>query len=192
MSSPPAAECVHDASVGPGQPGLWEQCTVEHRALLRSPAPPHVSDVEVLTNAYPGMLRDLRGRAPTTVHQHVTTARAFLDALVYETTPARLSAATATDIERFVRDAGARLSRASLQPPSRTFGAFAATWSHAAGSAPAWMSRSIRPVSTDLNSCHAASLGPRCRHSCGPSTDPRGAARLHDVLSDRDLRPARE
>jgi site-specific recombinase XerC len=90
---------------------------VEHRALLRSPAPPHVSDVEVLTNAYPGMLRDLRGRAPTTVHQHVTTARAFLDALVYETTPARLSAATATDIERFVRDAGARLSRASLQPP---------------------------------------------------------------------------
>jgi site-specific recombinase XerD len=88
---------------------------LEHRALLPPPAPPHVSDVEVLTNAYAGMLRDLRGLAPTTVHQHVTTARAFLDALGYETTPARLSAATATDIERFVRDAGARLSRASLQ-----------------------------------------------------------------------------
>ena len=152
---------------------------LEHRALLPPPAPPPVSGVEVLTDAYAGMLRDLRGLAPTTVHQHVTTARAFLDALVYETAPARLSAATATDVERFVRDAGTRLSRASLQHtvahlaelpplPGRT----------RAGSAPAWISRSIRPVSTGLNSCHAASRGPPCRPSCGPSTGrpPRGCA----------------
>ena len=88
---------------------------LEQRGLLPPPDPPLLSRVETLTHAYSGMLHDLRGLAPTTVHQHVTTARAFLDALGYETTPAHLAAATAGDIERFVQKTGTRLSRASLQ-----------------------------------------------------------------------------
>ena len=68
-----------------------------------------------LREAYEAMLRDVRGLAPTTVHQHATTARAFLDSFGYETTPDRLSGATSADVERFVHAAGARLSRASLQ-----------------------------------------------------------------------------
>jgi integrase/recombinase XerD len=88
---------------------------LEQRALLPPPIPPHVRQVETLTTAYTGMLHDLRGLAATTVHQHGTTARAFLDALGYDTGPAALAAATAADIERFVRETGARLSRASLQ-----------------------------------------------------------------------------
>ena len=88
---------------------------LEHRGLLPPAAPPEVSRVETLTTAYAEMLRDLRGLAPPTVHQHVTTARAFLEALVYETMPSRLSTTIAADIEHFVRNTGTRLSRASLQ-----------------------------------------------------------------------------
>jgi len=61
------------------------------------------------------MLGDLRGLAPRTIHQHVTTAAAFLDHLTYAATPSRLAGVTARDIEAFVRCAGARLCRGSLQ-----------------------------------------------------------------------------
>jgi integrase/recombinase XerD len=102
---------------GPTDPASMRnlQRFLEQRALLPPPIPPHVRQVETLTTAYTGMLHDLRGLAATTVHQHGTTARAFLDALGYDTGPAALAAATAADIERFVRETGARLSRASLQ-----------------------------------------------------------------------------
>ncbi|MGH2378761.1 MAG: tyrosine-type recombinase/integrase [Candidatus Limnocylindria bacterium] len=102
---------------GPNDPASVRnlQRFLEQRALLSPAVPTRVSQVETLTNAYAGMLCDLRGLAPTTVHQHVRTAQAFLEALAYETTPAHLAGATAADIERFVRDTGSRLSRASLQ-----------------------------------------------------------------------------
>jgi site-specific recombinase XerD len=86
----------------------------EAQGLLTPPLKP-ASRVAALTGAYEAMLHDVRGLALATVHQHATTARAFLGALTYETTPGRLAAATTGDVERFVRATGARLSRASLQ-----------------------------------------------------------------------------
>jgi site-specific recombinase XerD len=73
------------------------------------------SRVDTLTRAYAAMLRDLRGLAPKTVDAHATTAAALLDYLEHETVPSRLARVTASDIEGFVRRAGGRLCRASLQ-----------------------------------------------------------------------------
>jgi site-specific recombinase XerD len=102
---------------GPTDPATVRnvQRFLEQRALLPPPVAPRMSQVDTLATAYSGMLRDLRGLAPSTVHQHAATARTFLDALGYETTPAHLGATTAQDIERFVRETGTRLTRASLQ-----------------------------------------------------------------------------
>ena len=88
---------------------------VEQEAWLSPPEPKPPSRVETLTSAYAAMLADLRGLAPATVHQHATTAAAFLDHIAYEAKPSRLAGLAARDSEAFVRRAGARLSRATLQ-----------------------------------------------------------------------------
>ena len=87
----------------------------EHTARLTPPEPTPPSRVETLTRAYAAMLGDLRGLAPKTIHEHATTAAAFLDSITYETTPSRLASVTARDSEAFVRRAGRRLGRATLQ-----------------------------------------------------------------------------
>lgn len=87
----------------------------EQTARLTPPEPTPPSRVETLTRAYAAMLGDLRGLAPKTIDEHATTAAAFLDSMAYETAPSRLAGVTARDIEAFVRRAGGRLCRASLQ-----------------------------------------------------------------------------
>jgi len=79
----------------------------------RTPRPP--SRVEALTGTYATMLGELRGLAPNTIHQHVTTAAAFLDHIAYETQPARLASIGPRHIEAFVCRVGPRLRRTSLQ-----------------------------------------------------------------------------
>lgn len=83
--------------------------------LLRPSAPDPPSRTCAQLTAYATYLREVRGIEPSTIHQHVFTATQLLDHLGYETTPARLATLTATDIEGFVRQAGERLSRATLQ-----------------------------------------------------------------------------
>jgi site-specific recombinase XerD len=93
------------------------------RALLRflqartrlAVAPPAVTRVGTLAKIYGAALQDLRGLAPGTVRQHVTTATHFLTHLDYEVQPERLAALTASDVEAFVRGAGERQRRVSLQ-----------------------------------------------------------------------------
>jgi site-specific recombinase XerD len=87
----------------------------EQAALLRPPAPKPPGPVETFAGAYAAMLCDLRGLAPATVHQHTTTAAAFLEHVGYATTPSRLAGVAPGDVEAFVRRAGGHLSRASLQ-----------------------------------------------------------------------------
>ena len=65
--------------------------------------------------AYGDYLRKARGFAPSTIHQHTDTAVAFLDHLHYEGSPATLAQINATVIESFVKAAGQRMGRTSLQ-----------------------------------------------------------------------------
>jgi integrase/recombinase XerD len=119
--------------------GIWKQadldaCWMRHRhrdpntagtvrALLRflqarsrlAVSPPAVTRVGMLAKIYGAALHDLRGLAPGTIRQHVKTAAHFLAHLDYELSPERLAALTAADVEAFVRGAGERVSRASLQ-----------------------------------------------------------------------------
>jgi site-specific recombinase XerD len=74
-----------------------------------------VTRVGTLAKLYGAALQDLRGLAPLTIRQHVTTAADFLSHLDYELRPARLAALTASDVETFVREVGQRVSRATLQ-----------------------------------------------------------------------------
>ena len=87
----------------------------EQTARLTPPESTPPSRVETLTRAYAAMLGDLRGLAPKTIAEHATTAAALLEYLAHETVPSRLARVTASDIEDFVRRAGGRLCRASLQ-----------------------------------------------------------------------------
>jgi site-specific recombinase XerD len=93
------------------------------RALLRflqarslvAVSPPAVTRVRALAKIYGAALYDLRGLASATVRMHVTTAVQFLTHLDYEVRPERLATLTPCEVEAFVREAGARQGRASLQ-----------------------------------------------------------------------------
>lgn len=90
---------------------------------------------------YATYLDEVRGLAASTVAGHCATAAAFLTD-IYELSPARLHALTSRDIEAFVRRAGGRLKRSSLQgmvAQIRTFLKFAAT----SGEAPTGLDRQI-------------------------------------------------
>lgn len=93
----------------------WLQQFVEQEGWLRPSTPPALGRIETLTRVYATMLCDLRGLAPLTIDQHAATAAAFLKHLRYKAQPSRLTRLTAGDVEAFVRHAGARLSRATLQ-----------------------------------------------------------------------------
>ena len=93
----------------------WLQQFAEQTARLMPPASTPPSRIDTLTRAYAAMLGDLRGLAPKTIDAHATTAAALLEYLAHETVPSRLARVTASDIEGFVRRAGGRLCRASLQ-----------------------------------------------------------------------------
>lgn len=84
------------------------------RSLVAVP-PPVVTRVGMLATIYGATLQDLRGLAPVTIRQHITTAAQFLTHLGYRLRPERLAALTASDVEAFVRGAGKRQSRATLQ-----------------------------------------------------------------------------
>jgi integrase/recombinase XerD len=77
--------------------------------------PPAVTRAGTLAKIYGVALEELRGLASRTIRQHVTTATDFLTDLGYELRPDRLGELTASDVEVFVRGAGKRLQRASLQ-----------------------------------------------------------------------------
>jgi site-specific recombinase XerD len=77
--------------------------------------PPAVTRVATLAKIYGVALEELRGFSPLTIRQHVTTATDFLTDVGYEIHPERLGELTASDVEVFVRRAGQRLQRASLQ-----------------------------------------------------------------------------
>jgi site-specific recombinase XerD len=87
---------------------------LQERSLV-AVVPAAVTRVGTLAKIYGAALHDLRGLAPVTVRQHVTTAAQFLTDLDYEIRPERLAALTASDVEAFVRGAGERLGRATLQ-----------------------------------------------------------------------------
>jgi hypothetical protein len=89
----------------------------QERSLLPA-RPPAVTRITMLADIYGAALDDLRGLAPLTIREHVTTAVQFLSHLDYQIRPERLAALTASDVETFVRKVGKRLSvtaPASLQ-----------------------------------------------------------------------------
>lgn len=61
--------------------------------------PVAVTRVGTLAKIYGAALDDLRGLAPGTIQQHVTTAAHFLTHLEYEISADRLAALTASDLE---------------------------------------------------------------------------------------------
>ena len=65
--------------------------------------------------AYGTYLDQVRGLAPSTVAAHCSTAAALLAHMDYESSSERLRALSGLDLEAFIRPAGARLNRASLQ-----------------------------------------------------------------------------
>jgi len=65
--------------------------------------------------AYGTYLDQVRGLAPSTVAAHCSTAAALLAHMDYESSSERLRALSGLDLEAFIRHAGARLNRASLQ-----------------------------------------------------------------------------
>jgi len=87
---------------------------LEERELLAAlPQPPSRS--ATLLSAYAEYLRDVRGLARSTVRHHLRSGAQLLAHLQYETTPSRLGAVSASDLEEFVRVTGQRQGRGSLQ-----------------------------------------------------------------------------
>ncbi|MFQ5473389.1 MAG: tyrosine-type recombinase/integrase, partial [Dehalococcoidia bacterium] len=81
--------------------------------LMRLPQPPSRS--RALLSAYAEYLEDVQGFARSTVPQHLRTNAQLLEHLGYETTPSRLRALSARDLEDFLRITGAHQGRGSLQ-----------------------------------------------------------------------------
>jgi site-specific recombinase XerD len=79
------------------------------------PVPDSPGRIETKLGCYRTYLEAVRGLAASTVAQHLRTASQFLEQVDYEAQRARLAALTPGDIEAFVRAAGERLSRESLQ-----------------------------------------------------------------------------
>jgi site-specific recombinase XerD len=79
------------------------------------PAPDPPGRIEAKLEDYRTYLEEVRGLASSTLAQHLRTASQFLRHLEFEAAPSRLAALAPGDIESFVRAAGVRLSRESLQ-----------------------------------------------------------------------------
>jgi site-specific recombinase XerD len=79
-------------------------------------APPEVvNPSERCLTEYANYLKQARGFAPVTVHQHVVTASDFVAFLTDQDRRLALVDLTAKEVEAFVRHTGRRISRASLQ-----------------------------------------------------------------------------
>lgn len=86
---------------------------LDERGFFPAPDPPGRTETKV--GCYRTYLEEVRGLASWTVAHHLRTASQFLKHLGYETQPVRVATLTPGDIESFVRAAGERLSRPSLQ-----------------------------------------------------------------------------
>jgi site-specific recombinase XerD len=86
---------------------------LEERGSFPAPDPPGRLEAEL--QGYQTHLEQARGFAPSTVANHLRTASLLLKHVGFEARPSRLAALAPDDIEGFVRAAGARLSRESLQ-----------------------------------------------------------------------------
>ena len=87
---------------------------LEERRILVVPVRPPTR-TERLVGEYRSWLEDVRGFARATVVNHMRTASELLKHVGYAAQPSSFVALTPGDIEAFVRAAGQRLSRASLQ-----------------------------------------------------------------------------
>lgn len=85
------------------------------RGLLKPPIPKDPSPTSLQLAAYFEYLREVRGFAPGTVHQHLHTAREFLAYREFDKTPKALATVDASDLEGFVRKAGRGVTRGTLQ-----------------------------------------------------------------------------
>ena len=78
------------------------------------PAPP-LDRIQQRVAEYAAFLDQVRGLAPSTVSAHCSTATTLLTNIDYGSSPEVLQALTSLTVEDFIRGAGARLGRASLQ-----------------------------------------------------------------------------
>jgi integrase/recombinase XerD len=88
---------------------------LNRQGLLPAPDPDPPTPTGTLMDAYAAFLQDVRGLIPSTVADHLATAKTFLEQLTGEPTPERLSALTASDIEAFMRWRGPQVGRGTLQ-----------------------------------------------------------------------------
>lgn len=88
---------------------------LDEQELLPPPASKPLSRSEAQLARYRAFLTEVRGLAPSTIHQHLNTAAQFLKHVRYESEPTALNQLTARDLEGFVKRLGGTLSRASLQ-----------------------------------------------------------------------------
>lgn len=83
------------------------------QGLVAAPVPP--SRTDSLLADYRIYLDGVRGLVRSTIERHVATVSQLLDQLGYQARPTRLGQLSQSDLEAFVRVAGERLSRESLQ-----------------------------------------------------------------------------
>jgi integrase/recombinase XerD len=85
------------------------------RGFLKSPLPNDSNPTSLQLAAYCEYLREVRGFAPSTVHQHLHTAREFLAYREFDKDSKALATVNAGDLEGFVRKASRGVSRGTLQ-----------------------------------------------------------------------------
>src|SRR5689334_13811909 len=91
---------------------LLERYFASETSLFATQPP---SRIDQRVAEYATYLDQVRGLTPSSVAGHCRTAGALLIDIDYESTPERLRTISALDIEAFVRRAGGRLKRSSLQ-----------------------------------------------------------------------------
>jgi site-specific recombinase XerD len=109
--APPAGRACDD----PGRSAavrLLLACLTEQSVLTR---PEAIRPAERRLCEYVGYLQKVRGLAPLTIKEHVSTASQFLAYLDHQRNRTTLGDVAAEDVEAFVNDSGRRVSRASLQ-----------------------------------------------------------------------------
>ena len=162
-----------------------------HRGLLGPPASKRPTRTGARLAAYATYLRDVRGLDPATIHQHVVTAEEFLRHLKYETDPTRLAALSARE-SGGLRPPGRRpaparhaATRRGPHPWAPALPGVGGRRAPGAGHADRYPARvSSGAPAPDIALGH----GPRVSSVHRPHHADR-PARLHDVLSGRDLWP---
>jgi len=88
---------------------------LDEQQLLAPSLPKALGRSETQVAAYRIFLTDVRGFAVSTQHQHVNTARQFLQHIDFETQPQALAQLSDTQLERFIKQLSQTRCRASLQ-----------------------------------------------------------------------------